>query len=198
MNNNGIIIPPSVFLEFTRVWQLNFCDGNVCAAELLSLYECQYAHKLSIRFKNKDSFDFESAIKNFKNKYSNDVVVVAKKLLLDKGIMSVLPISNFSSLNQSIYLFHPEVCNAWLEANNNNKCRTGRNNNNSNLDNQGQDDRAEDMEGTQTKPPALNVMEVVYEKKIINFLRKKLETTEIIYKNLTKKIIRHRSIENTL
>lgn len=143
MKTSCISHPEKESLLLIRAWQIKFCDGNACAAALLSYFEYWHAIKLEMTAKNRKSNDIAEThgdertqdesllqfhshnelIEGILGVYGKGAVIAANKLLEEKGAISIHrnPNPRYSFDKTNYYLFHPEVCNAWL-VNYKNKC----------------------------------------------------------------------------
>lgn len=116
-------------------WQIEFCQGNYCAAALLSFYE--YWHNMKLCFKNyPDKFFLSNKIpyklceetdllqphtsheliSNILHLYSRVKIIAANNLLEKLGVIRVeIGRDKNNPLNRTRYIqFIPDTCNAWL------------------------------------------------------------------------------------
>ncbi|WP_438967030.1 conserved phage C-terminal domain-containing protein [Flavobacterium sp.] len=133
-NDRGIII--------IRPWQMEFCEGDKCAAELLSLFE--YWHNIKIRTveQNKEENDrrIQSGLKpiysestlqwhsrdqlidQLFNRYTHKTIKKSIDLLKSKKCLSQESNPNNSFDKTKFFQFHPEIINEWLIHRSQKKC----------------------------------------------------------------------------
>ena len=118
-------------------WQLDFCDANRCAAMLMNFFECWHNSKLKNYEQRKirqepvtqnDLLQYHtikelmSGILYF---FKRDKVIEAKKLLVQKGIITIHTNPGIKRKDKSdqtdFFLFHPGVVNKWNDENFNNE-----------------------------------------------------------------------------
>lgn len=120
-----------------RKWQIEFSDGNFCAAALLSFFEFFHNYKLEqseraslendvaerhgeARAQNESLqqfYTYKDLEVRLLGLYSDRSIAEAVRLLVEKGAISVSqnPNPRYKFDKTNFYLFHPEVCNQWLE-----------------------------------------------------------------------------------
>lgn len=124
-------------LLLIRKWQLDFCEGNACAAALLSFFEYWHCIKLEMSVKNakanriaKEHDDIgynDESLLQFHNQqdlnngilgiYGKNSICEAIKYLEDKEVITTHrnPNPRYTFDKTKYYLFHPDVCNSWLD-----------------------------------------------------------------------------------
>lgn len=117
-------------------WQIEFCQGDHCAAALLSFYEYWHNIKLEIINENIKSnkiairhggteihentllqfHTYDELVAGILHLYGRNAVISANKLLMKLGVISLSKNPNIKySLDKNRYIkFHPEICNTWL------------------------------------------------------------------------------------
>lgn len=118
---------PLVFI--IRAWQVSYCDGNRCAAALLSFFEYWHNFQLGLQiaeieadpnaprtqplYQQHSQQELSNGILGL---YWKTEIKTALKLLVKKGAISIHPSSkprsNLDEADQ--YLFHPDKINTWL------------------------------------------------------------------------------------
>lgn len=99
-----------------RMWQVEFCHGNVCAAALLSFFE--YWHNIKLQQKDElvQSHTEEQLAIGIMG-YSRPTIAKAITLLRELGAITVSgnlnPKYRFDKTRH--FIFQPAVCNAWLK-----------------------------------------------------------------------------------
>lgn len=130
MKSTCIQYPPSEILIIVRESQLNFCDGNVVQAALISFFEYWHNIKIEIASKSKSEdidLDFiqhhteEELIKGILSiSKSSKTIRAAIKVLEEKGVIAVTnnPNKKYRFDKTKHYIFHPEIINSWLNSTN--------------------------------------------------------------------------------
>jgi hypothetical protein len=136
MKNSCIAYPERDALVIIRKSQVEFCDGNICAAALLSFFEYWHNIKLEISVKNmamnkitamhgEEGYQDESLLQ-FHNMtelsdgimglYGISTIKTARKLLVNKEIITEHrnPSERYQFDHTIYYLFHPEIFCNWL------------------------------------------------------------------------------------
>ncbi len=140
MKTSCISHPANEVIVLIRKWQLAFCDGDFCAAALLSYFE--YFHNWKIRadehnkrandiaemhgdkrpyredvFQYHTLDDFHKAILGL---YSRNIIIKSLKKLEAKGAITTHknPNPRYKFDNKIYYQFYPDICQLWLEENN--------------------------------------------------------------------------------
>lgn len=137
MKTSCIKHPEHESLIIVRQWQVEFCEGNIAAAALMSFFEYWHNIKLEISVKNRRLIEVADAhgetIEVDVSLYQwhtyedlvNGIIQLAKSkatvnnaldFLVSKGVITIHnnpnPKYKFDRTNH--YLFYPEVCNRWL------------------------------------------------------------------------------------
>ncbi len=135
MRTTCIKHPESERFIIIRPWQIRFCNGNECAAALLSYFE--YWHNFKLQdVKNRDRENdvselhgegriYESSLVQFHTFedfeeglliYKKDSIRAALKLLESLNIIEIFknPNTRFKFDKTQYFNFHPEILNAWL------------------------------------------------------------------------------------
>ena len=137
MRSTCIQHPTREPLLIIRQWQLTFCEGNHCAAALLSLFEYWHNHRLDLsqrarqaneaaRQHGKPATQEESLLQFHSDEqlqaglldlYGTMKIRAARRLLVAKGAITEHPNPNPRyAFDKTLYFqFHPEVINAWLD-----------------------------------------------------------------------------------
>lgn len=119
--------------------EINFCDGNACAAGLLDFFDRFHSVKLEQRKSNRKHNDIAEQHGDSRSQnerlfqshtqeeladylmgiFSVSTIRIALKLLLDKKIISIHknPNPKYQFDKTNYYLFHPEIFNKWVRAN---------------------------------------------------------------------------------
>ena len=100
-------------------WQLLFCDGDHCAAVLLSFFEREYEKALEVGDRSLlvgkpyTEKELEDGILHF---YSRKLIRKAIRLLEEKGAISVRrnPDPRLRFDRTRYFVYHPEVVERWL------------------------------------------------------------------------------------
>ncbi|MDQ3254016.1 MAG: hypothetical protein M3R15_08935, partial [Acidobacteriota bacterium] len=116
-------------------WQIDACDGNECAAALLSFFEYFHNIKLEQALKAKQANDIaevhgdrraqDETLYQFHSEeelergvviYKRRSMYEALRLLHEKGFVTLHqnPYNRYKFDKTRYFLFHPEVVNAWL------------------------------------------------------------------------------------
>jgi hypothetical protein len=137
MKTSCISHPENERLVIIRKWQVEFCDGNQCAAALLSFFEYwhswklttdQYNHKTNNiselhgegRLLSEDIYQYHSLgemSEGILNLYGEKTIASAIKLLVGKGAISIHgnPNPRFHYDKTKYFCFYPEICNEWIK-----------------------------------------------------------------------------------
>lgn len=129
--------PQKEQLAIIRKWQIEFCEGNVCAAALLSYYEYWHNIKLEMRIKNSKANDIaemhhetraqdesllqfhtlDELTEGILGIFSKSTIAKANKYLEEKEVISVYdnPNPRYKFDRTRYVLFHPEVCIHWIK-----------------------------------------------------------------------------------
>jgi hypothetical protein len=115
-------------LLILRQWQLDFCEGNHCAAALLSLFEYWHNCKLNQCAQagnfNPTEADLiqhhttEQLRAGILELYDAKAIREARRLLVEKGVITECgnPLPRYGFDRTIHFVYHPEPVNAWLEA----------------------------------------------------------------------------------
>lgn len=136
MRTSCISHPKNNPLVIIRAWQVAFCNGNRCAAALLSFFEHWHNYKIAIVEKNKKANDIAEAHGESRHQdeglyqfhtfdeladgiiglYGKTTVIEAIQLLVEKKAISVHnnPNPRYKFDKTKYYRFYPEICNQWL------------------------------------------------------------------------------------
>lgn len=136
MKSSCISHPSNEQLIIIRKWQVQFCEGNHCAAALMSFFEYWHNWKINTDLKNKklndiaeqhgDSRSHNEAIFQFHSLYeitegildlfARNTVMKAVQYLESKSVLSthVNPNPRYGFDKTKYYQFHPSVCTEWL------------------------------------------------------------------------------------
>jgi len=136
MKNSCISYPERESLIIIRKSQVEFCNGNVCAAALMSFFEYWHNIKLDMSPKNAQMNNValtngqpachDESLYQFHTMdelstgimgiYKRDAITSARKLLKELGIISEHrnPSDRYKFDNTIYYLFHPEIFIQWL------------------------------------------------------------------------------------
>ena len=139
MKTSCVQHPKNEPLILIRQWQVTFCEGNKCAAVLLSHFEYWHNIKLETASKNTRLNDIaqmhgdeptqdttllqfhtlSELSDNILNLYGRTAIIDALKLLEDKGVITTQanPNLKYRFDKTKYFQFYPEVCNDWLSAN---------------------------------------------------------------------------------
>jgi len=138
MKTSCISHPENERLVIIRKWQEEFCEGNVCAAALLSYFEYWHNWKLNSDEYNK-KLNRVSEMHNEKgilseevlqyhtlqeiadgilNIYGNKAISEALRFLESKNVISVHsnPNPRYYYDKTKYFQFYPDVCNDWLKS----------------------------------------------------------------------------------
>ena len=138
MKSTCLSHPKNEPLILIRRWQYEFCEGNTCAAALMSFFEYWHSYKLDTRKKNMqanavakahgDAGDLDTDLYQF---HSGDElqegifgigkenkIRAALKFLESRGVITVHrnPCTRYHFDNTKHFLFHPEVCEQWMHS----------------------------------------------------------------------------------
>lgn len=136
MKSSCIQHPPQDRLLVIRDWQIRYCDGNHCAAALLSFLEYWHNVRLDMQQKAHDAND--TAVKHgdpstqdeslfqfhtdeqlragLLGLYGTKKIREARRLLVEKSAVTehANPNPRYIFDKTLFFLFHPEAINAWL------------------------------------------------------------------------------------
>jgi len=136
MKTTCINHPTQERILLIRQWQIEFCDGNHCAAALLNFFEYWHNIKLEMSEKNRqanriseahgdENIQDESLYQFHNNEelqagilgiYGKTKIVEALNLLQEKGVISIHknpnPRYHFDQTNH--FIFYPEIINEYL------------------------------------------------------------------------------------
>lgn len=174
MKTSCISHPEKESLLLIRAWQLQFCDGNACAAALLSFYEYWHGIKQEMTSKNKKANDiaqthgdersqdetllqfhsYNELIEGILGVYGKGAVIAANRLLEEKRAISIHrnPNPRYSFDKTNYYLFHPEVCSAWLVFYKKKRANNDQNSGNRSIKNHPNQETIEDRNRTLDSP----------------------------------------------
>ena len=138
MKTSCIAHPPNNPLIMIRQWQIEFCDGDHCAAALLSVFEFFHNMRLGSaaraeamndvaeryrdeRVQDESLLQFYSADEleaKLLGLYGRDRIRAARQRLQNLGVIDegTNPNPRYAFDRTIWFLFHPEVCNEWLES----------------------------------------------------------------------------------
>lgn len=135
MRASCIAHPTKEPLIIIRQWQIEACDGNACAAALLSFFEYWHNIKLEQSAKSRQANDvaemhgeprtqdetlwqfhteaeLEKGVLVYKRRVMSDAItLLEKRRFLTTGSN---PVSRYKFDRTRFFLFHPEAVNAWL------------------------------------------------------------------------------------
>ncbi len=136
MRNTCIQHPVNDLLLIIRHWQLELCEGNHCAAALLSFFEYWHNIRLDMsqragsvnaaaRQQGKPAIHDESLLQFHSDEqlqagllalYGTMKIREARRVLVAKGVITehLNPKPRYAFDRTIHYLFHPEVVNLWL------------------------------------------------------------------------------------
>jgi hypothetical protein len=137
MRSSCIFHPISDSHIIIHHWQIEFCEGDHCAAALLSFYEYWHnikleivkennkANKIAKRHGEPETYDntllqfhtYDELVAGILNLYGRNAVISANKLLMKLRVISISknPNSKYTWDKNRYIQFHPEICNAWLQ-----------------------------------------------------------------------------------
>lgn len=131
--------PPRHPLIIIREWQVHFCDGDKCAAALMSFFE--YWHNIKLEQATKASqandiaeqhgdnrtqddslvqFHTTEELKNgIMGLYSDTKIRNSLQFLEDSGVITTMrnPNPRYAFDQTKHFVFHPEICNEYIEIN---------------------------------------------------------------------------------
>jgi hypothetical protein len=147
MKSSCIAHPEREPLVIIRKWQVEFCDGNQCAAAVMAYFEYWHNWKLDsdeyskksndvselhgeTRSLSEDIYQFHSMQEisdGILNLYGAKAIAEAIKLHESKKVISIHrnPNPNYFYDKKKYFKFYPEVCNNWIK--NHYKSRLGKN-----------------------------------------------------------------------
>jgi hypothetical protein len=119
---NCITNPAKDSILVLRKWYVDICDGNRCAAAVLSYliycHELQFAAETTEQHEESNDDEilyqrhsYDDFIKHTLFLYGKASVIRALKLLEEKGIISK------ETNKPNLYLLHPETLKTWLRNN---------------------------------------------------------------------------------
>ncbi len=137
MKSSCISHPERERLVIIRKWQVEFCDGNHCAASVMSFFEYWHNWKLDSDEHNRKSNDI-SEMHGDSRLLSEDVVQFHSMQEISDGLLNLYGVKSISDAvrllesknaltvcrnpnpkyfydNKKYFIFHPEVCNEWLK-----------------------------------------------------------------------------------
>lgn len=136
MKNSCISHPKCEPLIIRRQWQVEFCGGNTCAAELMSFFEYWHNIKLEQSSKARQSnrvaeehgdagtqdtthFQFhneDELIAGLLGGWSGNTINKALKYLVEKQVITITsnPNTRYKFDRTRYFLFHPEIPERWL------------------------------------------------------------------------------------
>ena len=111
--------PPGNRLLLIREWQMRLCDGNHCAAALLSFMEFKHNAIIDSE-KSKDIIQYHKATtlsEGMFELYGKGAIKKARELLVKKKLIRQITSSESHRNDQTIgYIFLPEVLNNWIDS----------------------------------------------------------------------------------
>ena len=138
MKSSCIAHPPNETLFIVREWQMAFCEGNECAAKLMSFFEYWHNIKLDMREKNKQANDTaekhgdkrtqdeelvqfhtcEQLRNGMLNTYQEGAITKALNYLQEKGVISIFknPNPRYHFDKTRHFIFNPDVANSFLRS----------------------------------------------------------------------------------
>jgi hypothetical protein len=147
MKTSCISHPEREQLVIIRKWQIEFCEGNQCAAAVMAYFEYWHNWKLDSdeynkkandvsdahgdsRFLSEDVYQFHSMQEisdGILNLYGAKAIAEAIKILDSKKVISIHrnPNPNYFYDKKKYFKFYPDHCNQWLK--NHYKSRLGKN-----------------------------------------------------------------------
>lgn len=139
MKTSCINHPEKQSLILAREWQIKFCDGDLCAAVLMSYFEYWHNIKLAMQEKNHQANNIAEAHGDHRtqdesllqfhslteiqtetlNAFSRTKIIQALSFLESKEVISKHrnPNPRYSFDKTTYYQFHPEICQYYLENN---------------------------------------------------------------------------------
>ena len=137
MNNTCTQHPTRDPLLVIRQWQLDFCEGNHCAAALLSFFEYWHNIRLDLSQRTRPAktaarphgkpvtqdesllqFHSDDQLRTgLLDLYGTKKIRESRHLLIAKGVVTEHPNPNPRyAFDKTLYFqFHPDIVNAWLE-----------------------------------------------------------------------------------
>ena len=126
MKSTCIQHPTNEPLLIIRQWQLDFCEGNHCAAALLSFFEYWHNLRLEINQRVKPANRDEGLLQfhsdeqlqaGLLNLYGTMKIRESRRLLIAKGALTEHsnPKPRYAFDRTLYYRFHPEAVNVWLK-----------------------------------------------------------------------------------
>lgn len=147
MKSSCLSHPESERLVIIRKWQVEFCEGNQCAAAVMSYFEYWHNWKLEAEQYNlrsnqiaeahgdgrphaEDVYQFHSINEisdGILGLYGHKSITDALRLLENRGVISTHrnPNPRYVYDKTKYFIFYPDVCQEWLE--NHYKSRDGKN-----------------------------------------------------------------------
>ena len=123
METSCISHPPQQALIVLRKWQVDFCNGNHCAAMLLANFE--YWHNIKCDMLKLNRHDesplfhkkLEEIKENLLGMYSDNTINKGIKLLESLGVISIHknPDPRYSFDRTRYFKFYPNICQAWID-----------------------------------------------------------------------------------
>lgn len=138
MKTSCVDHPQNHPLIIIRKWQVEFCEGDVCAAALMSFFEYWHNIKLATQPRAKHQNDVAENHGEERTQdeslwqwhtaeqieagvmvYKRDKIRAGIKMLVDKGVIQVgnNPNARYKFDRTKFFLFNPDICNAWLRVN---------------------------------------------------------------------------------
>jgi len=129
-NKSCINHPTKERLILIRDWQIRACEGDYCAASLLSLFEYWHNIKLDKFYKNNSQSKKENDLLQWHTTeelkiglldlYSDKKIRIAIKFLEEVKFITVHrnPNKKFKYDQTKFFMFHPDEVNQWLVDNN--------------------------------------------------------------------------------
>lgn len=144
MKTSCIDHPGKDRLVIIRKWQLEFCEGDHCAAALLSFFEYWHSWKLETdaynhktndiaemhgeaRLLSEDIFQYHS-LKELSSGilelYGEKTIAKSLKFLEEKSVITIHdnPNPRFHYDKRQYFIFYPEICNEWLKSSYKSRC----------------------------------------------------------------------------
>lgn len=136
MKTSCIRHPENERLIMARTWQVAFCENDICASLLLNFFEYWHNIKLEQKYKSSRANDIaenhgdsrtqdetllqfhtlEELSDGILGAFGQSKIREAIAYLTNRGVISQHsnPNPRYSFDRTKYYLFHPEICNAWL------------------------------------------------------------------------------------
>lgn len=141
MRTSCVAHPPDEPLIVIHQWQVDMCDGDTCAAALMSFFE--YWHNIKVAQSSKAAeankvaeqhgeegtqdeslwqwHNEKALVAGLVGLYSADKIATSLKSLARLGAVTIStnPNARYKFDRTRFFMFHPEVCNDWLSDNRN-------------------------------------------------------------------------------